>query len=74
VLPGACQWNSSARGYSCAAGSSAWGAELDAALKPDPVPAAGIWGDPQLFVLESRDADSETRNFGPVGGLGPPLV
>ncbi len=26
----------------------------------------GIFGDPQLFVFESRDDDSETRNFGPM--------
>jgi hypothetical protein len=26
----------------------------------------GYFGDPQLLVLESRDPDSETRNFSPV--------
>lgn len=33
---------------------------------PTPIPRAGLFGDPQLFVLESRDTDSQTRNFGPV--------
>lgn len=39
---------------------------MDASLKPDPIPPAGVWGDPQMLVLESRDADSETRSFAPV--------
>lgn len=29
-------------------------------------PVAGLFGDPQLFVLESRDSDNEDRNFSPV--------
>lgn len=33
---------------------------------PIPMPSAGIWGDPQLFILESRDSDTEERNFSPV--------
>ena len=35
-------------------------------MRPSPTPQGGIFSDPQLFVLESRDPDSETRNFGPV--------
>jgi hypothetical protein len=31
-----------------------------------PTPAGGYFGDPQLLVLESRDPDSELRNFSPV--------
>lgn len=34
--------------------------------QPYPIPSAGIFGDPQLFALESRDGDTETRNFSPV--------
>ena len=28
--------------------------------------ACSIWGDLQTFILESRDGDTEDRNFGPV--------
>ena len=35
-------------------------------LKPTPMPKYGIFGNPHLFVLESRDSDTETRNFSPV--------
>jgi len=30
------------------------------------VSSQGVWGDPQLLVIESRDKDTEDRNFGPV--------
>ncbi len=31
-----------------------------------PTPPGGYFGNPQFLVLESRDPDSETRNFSPV--------
>ncbi len=64
VLPGPCTYSSVLKSYRCAQNSSSF--LLDERMKPNPVPAAGIWGDPQFFVLESRDKDSEDRNFGPV--------
>ncbi|KAG2496270.1 hypothetical protein HYH03_005503 [Edaphochlamys debaryana] len=64
VIPGACSYSSAYDSYNCYEGSSSF--LLDPALKPSPIPKKGIWGDPQHFVLESRDADSEDRNFGPV--------
>ena len=64
VVPGPCTYDSVTKGYSCVANSNAF--LLDARLKPTPLPPKGISGDPQLFVLESRDADTESRNFGPV--------
>lgn len=51
-------------GTHCLAGQSTW--EMPPALKPTPIPATGIYGDPQHFVLETRDSDSEDRNFSPV--------
>eukprot|EP00798_Chlamydomonas_sp_ICE-L_P008885 gene8886-3764_t len=80
VIPGACTnshiWNN----YTCldksCTYSPTWNSYtcldnvnsflLNPAKKPNPIPQGGIFGDPQLFVLESRDADMETRNFGPV--------
>eukprot|EP00955_Chlamydomonas_euryale_P076738 362766-Chlamydomonas_euryale.AAC.3 len=53
--------------YMCEANSSEWAVPpMLPELRPSPTPAAGVFGDPQLFVFESRDADSETRNFGPL--------
>ncbi len=64
VLPGPCAYSSATSSYRCEANSTSF--LLDTRLKPNPVPAKGIFGDPQHFVLESLDADSEDRNFGPV--------
>jgi hypothetical protein len=33
---------------------------------PTPRPSTGILGEPTVLVLESVDADKETRNFSPV--------
>ncbi|GFR40478.1 hypothetical protein Agub_g1045 [Astrephomene gubernaculifera] len=64
VLPGPCTYSSVLKAYSCIKGSTSF--LLDERLKPNPIPATGIFGDPQHFVLESRDKDAETRNFSPV--------
>ncbi|GIM05166.1 hypothetical protein Vretimale_9611 [Volvox reticuliferus] len=68
VLPGACTYSQVQKSYQCAVNSSSYVVEpgLDPRYKPNPVPPDGIWGDPQMLVLESRDKDSEDRNFGPV--------
>lgn len=64
---GPCTYLSAWSGYRCLAGQDSFiTPPMNLALKPDPVPAAGIFGDPQLFVLESLDADSETRDLSPV--------
>jgi hypothetical protein len=64
IIPGPCGYAPGYSAYSCTPGATT--TALGAAFRPQPVPAAGVYGDPQLFVLESRDSDSETRNFGPV--------
>jgi hypothetical protein len=64
VIPGPCTYSSTLDSYRCFPNATSF--LLDTRLKPNPVPAKGIFGDPQFFVLESRDADSEDRNFGPV--------
>jgi hypothetical protein len=50
VLPGPCTLMPAWGGYLCRPGvmttTSGWA--------PSPLPPAGIWGDPQLLVLESR--------------------
>jgi hypothetical protein len=50
VLQGPCVWLASPGAYLCRRGvmttASGW--------VPSPLPPAGIWGDPQLLVLESR--------------------
>ncbi|GIL91633.1 hypothetical protein Vretifemale_19242 [Volvox reticuliferus] len=68
VLPGACTYSQVQKSYQCTVNSSSYVVDpgLDPRYKPNPVPADGIWGDPQMLVLESRDKDSENRNFGPV--------
>lgn len=70
VTPGPCTYSSAFKAYICVPGSNAYTTDpargLTADLKPTPMPKYGIYGDPQHFVLESRDADSETRNFSPV--------
>jgi hypothetical protein len=65
VIPGPCAFEPALSAYSCLPNASSSSA-LGAAFGPQPLPPAGVYGDPQLFVLESRDADSETRNFAPV--------
>ena len=66
VIPGPCTFLPAIDGYACAANSSAY-ALPNADMKPVvPAAAGGIGGNQQLFVLESRDADTEDRNFGPV--------
>ncbi|KXZ43941.1 hypothetical protein GPECTOR_77g37 [Gonium pectorale] len=64
VLPGACTYSSAIGSYMCAVKSTNF--LLDERLKPNPIPPNGIYGDPQHFVLESRDKDSEDRMFAPV--------
>ncbi len=64
LIPGPCQYSETWKGYSCEPNSTAF--ELSAPLKPNPVTKGGIFADPQHFVLESRDPDSEDRNFSPV--------
>jgi hypothetical protein len=64
VIPGPCALDPAYSAYSCL--PNATSSALGTAFRPQPQPPAGVYGDPQLFVLESRDADSETRNFGPV--------
>ena len=67
VLPGPCTYSGVYNSYSCVANSTLFSTPpLNPLFKPTPLPAKGIFGDPQLFVLESRDADTESRNFGPV--------
>ncbi len=67
VLPGPCTYSGVYGSYSCVANSTAFSTPpLDLLQKPSPQPPKGIFGDPQLFVMESRDPDSEDRNFGPV--------
>jgi hypothetical protein len=65
VIPGPCTFDTKLKAYSCVAKSTSYGL-ADANRKPNPLPPKGIFGNPQHFVMESRDADSETRNFGPV--------
>ncbi|MCX6199425.1 MAG: hypothetical protein NTY88_09420, partial [Bacteroidetes bacterium] len=50
VLPGPCTYSSVLDSYTCAENSTAF--LLDERLKPSPMPPKGIFGDPQLFVLE----------------------
>lgn len=64
VLPGPCIYHPPFQAYICTPGATA--TTLASGWSPDPMPAAGIFGDPQLFVLESRDSDTEDRNFSPV--------
>lgn len=70
VTPGPCTYSSTIDGYTCLMESDTYSAAgqngLSLAYKPTPMPKYGVFGDPQLFVLESRDPDSEDRNFSPV--------
>lgn len=63
LIPGPCSYSPTWDAYSCLPNSDAFDISvLPASLKPAPTPAKGIFGDPQHFVLESRDSDSEDRN------------
>ena len=63
--PGPCTWTPFLNGtYMCVPGVMT--TNLSTGWLPKVQPPDGIYGDPQLLVLESRDPDSETRNFGPV--------
>ncbi|KXZ47885.1 hypothetical protein GPECTOR_32g498 [Gonium pectorale] len=65
IIPGPCTYAGNASAYTCLPNSSAYGLP-DVSMKPVPTPVGGIGGNQHLFVLESRDGDSEDRNFGPV--------
>ncbi|PNH07097.1 Fibrocystin-L [Tetrabaena socialis] len=65
LIPGPCALLPSTPAYTCAPNSSAY-LLPSTALKPVPTPVGGISGNQHMFVLESRDSDSEDRNFGPV--------
>eukprot|EP00775_Hariotina_reticulata_P007195 gene7195-7409_t len=64
VLPGPCQYQPDWGAYLCVPG--VWDSGLDSGWAPEPLPSKGLLADPQLFVLESRDDDRETRVFDPV--------
>jgi hypothetical protein len=64
VTPGPCTRSNTLAAYQCDPDQSTF--LLDQTLKPDPIPAGGIFGNPQLVVVESMDGDSEDRNFSPV--------
>ena len=52
VIPGPCSWNPSFKGYHCKPGATT--TQLSSGWLPTPLPAAGIWADPQMLVVESR--------------------
>jgi hypothetical protein len=52
VIPGPCSWSPAFKGYHCKAGATT--TQLSSGWLPSPMPAAGIWADPQLLVVESR--------------------
>lgn len=52
VIPGPCSWSPAFKGYHCKAGATT--TQLSSGWLPSPLPAAGIWADPQLLVVESR--------------------
>lgn len=56
ALPaGPCSYDTVWNGYKCTSNSSSFVTPpMNLLLKPNPIPPAGIFGDPQLFVLESR--------------------
>ena len=66
VAEGPCGASPSWMGYQCSSNQTRLLAPMQEALRPDPMPPSGIFGDPQLFAFESLDSDSETRNFAPV--------
>ena len=66
VAAGPCAYNTSLDGYVCVPGATSAVGLPSGWPAGEALPPKGIFGDPQLFVLESRDPDSETRNFGPV--------
>ena len=54
---GPCSYDPTWKGYKCSSNSSAFVTPpMDLTFKPSPIPPSGIFGDPQLFVLESRCA------------------
>ena len=67
LAQGPCSYSPTLKAYRCVSNSSTFATPpMNLALKPNPIPAAGIFGDPQMFVFESRDPDTETRNFSPI--------
>jgi len=52
IIPGPCDWKPEFRAYLCRPGITT--TQLTSGWLPNPMPAAGIWADPQLLVLESR--------------------
>ena len=60
VIPGPCTFSSVIDGYDCLVNQSNYALPYPY-MKPVPTPKYGIYGNPQHFVLESLDADSEVR-------------
>ena len=65
-VQGTCSHTPDLRGYVCATPGADGGVDLRSGYEQPAAPAKGLFGAPELFVLESRDKDSEDRNFGPV--------
>lgn len=64
IIDGPCRYRQQWGAYVCV--PDVLEHKLGVVWQPQPVPKKGIFGDPQLFVLESRDDDRETRIYDPV--------
>jgi hypothetical protein len=65
-MQGPCTYVPAVGGYACRPNATGYQLPNRTNVLVNPVPAGGLFGNKHLFVLESRDADTEDRNFGPV--------
>lgn len=63
---GTCSHAPDHSGYVCGTPGAQGNVSLASGYAQPVAPAAGLFGAPELLVLESRDKDSEDRNFAPV--------
>ena len=66
LIDGTCVLDSDKDAYLCATPGVDGAVALASGYQQSSPPPAGLFGEPELFVLESRDKDTEDRNFSPV--------
>jgi hypothetical protein len=66
VVSGTCSLETSFTAYQCRQPGVEGTVSLTSGYQQAAPPPMGLFGQPELFIIESRDRDSEDRNFGPV--------
>jgi hypothetical protein len=66
VVPGTCALETQFLSYKCTRPGVEGSVALTSGYRQAMPPPGGLFGNPEFFVIESRDRDTEDRNFGPL--------